>query len=104
MNGPVARVSAIASFLPEQVLGNEALSQLYPGWSADKIFEKTGIRERRIAAADQTAADLAVAAARRLFERASVAPESIDFVILCTQAPDYFLPTSACLIQERLGL
>ncbi len=99
-----ARIAAIASYLPERVLGNEELAQLYPGWTAEKIFDKTGIRERRIAAPGETAADLAVAAANRLFDTAAIARDSIDFIILCTQAPDYVLPTSACLIQERLGL
>jgi 3-oxoacyl-[acyl-carrier-protein] synthase-3 len=104
MNGRFARVSAIASYLPETVLGNDELAALFEGWSADKIFEKTGIRERRIAAPAQTATDLGVEAANRLFARTGVARDSIDFIIFCTQAPDYLLPTSACLIQAKLGL
>jgi len=104
MNGTFARIVTMASYLPEKVLDNHALAELYPQWSAEKIFQKTGIRARRVAAADETAADLAVGAANRLFRERGVARESIDFLIFCTQAPDYFLPTSACLIQERLGL
>jgi 3-oxoacyl-[acyl-carrier-protein] synthase-3 len=99
-----ARIEAIASHLPERALRNADLAALYPGWSEEKILEKTGIRERRIAAAEETAADLAVCAAERLFASRRIDPQSIDFVLFCTQGPDYFLPTSACLIQQRLHL
>lgn len=99
-----ARIAAVASYLPAQVLGNSELAGLYSGWTEEKIYEKTGIRERRVAAADETSVDLAVRAAERLFERHALARDSIDFLIFCTQTPDYFLPTSACVIQQRLGL
>ncbi len=99
-----ARIRAIATHLPDGVLTNEELAELYPSWPADKILGKTGIRERRIAAEDETAADLACAAATRLFESGACAREDVDFLILCTQAPDYILPTTACLLQDRLGL
>jgi 3-oxoacyl-[acyl-carrier-protein] synthase-3 len=99
-----ARLRAIATHLPERVLANGELAALYAGWSEDKIFDKTGIRERRIAAVHETAADLAYAAAGRLFVEQQVEPSSIDFLLFCTQAPDYFLPTSACVLQHRLGL
>ncbi|THD64090.1 3-oxoacyl-ACP synthase III family protein [Phenylobacterium sp.] len=99
-----ARVQALASHLPDTVLANEELAALYPGWTAEKIVEKTGVRERRIAAPDETAADLACHAARKLFDRTGVAPGDIDFLLFCTQAPDYILPTTACILQDRLGL
>src|SRR6202012_1283311 len=98
------KVSAIAGFLPDAVLSNDALAAIYPGWDADKIFDKTGIRERRIAAEGQTAGDLAEGAARRLFESHDIDPQSIDFLLLCTQAPDYLLPATACILHGRLGL
>jgi 3-oxoacyl-[acyl-carrier-protein] synthase-3 len=99
-----ARILDLAAHLPERVLGNEELAALYPDWSADKILAKTGIRERRIAADGETAADLAHAAADKLFAQGRVTRSEIDFILFCTQAPDYLLPTSACLLQERLGL
>ncbi len=99
-----ARIVAIESYLPQQILGNEALAALYPDWSADKILAKTGIATRHIAADNETAGDLAEGAARRLFATGICAPADIDFLILCTQAPDYFLPTTACVLQHRLGL
>jgi 3-oxoacyl-[acyl-carrier-protein] synthase-3 len=99
-----AKIKAIAHHVPDTVLGNAELAQLYAGWTEDKIFEKTGIRERRIAAPGQTAGDLAIEAARSLFSQGSVSREDVDFLIFCTQAPDYILPTTACIIQDRLGL
>ena len=102
--GTAARILAIATHLPDQVLSNEALAELYPAWPAAKILDKTGIRERRIAADRETATDLAEAAANKLFDSKVIARDDVDFVILCSQAPDYILPTSACILQHRLGL
>jgi 3-oxoacyl-[acyl-carrier-protein] synthase-3 len=99
-----AAICGIASYLPEQVLTNEQLASEYSGWSALKILEKTGIQERHIAGETECASDLATAAAQKLFKDGLCAPEDIDYVLLCTQSPDYFLPTTACLVQERLGL
>ncbi len=101
---PRAAIADIAGHLPEQVLTNDVLAQLYPDWPAEKILAKTGIRERRIAAPRETAADLAYEAARKLFAQGAVGADQVDFVILCTQAPDYVLPTSACMLQHRLGI
>ncbi len=99
-----ARISAVVGYLPAGSLANSDLAALYPDWSEDKILRKTGIRERHIAKADETAADMATQAANRLFATGNTQREAIDFLIFCTQAPDYFLPTSACMIQHRLGL
>lgn len=99
-----ARIDAVATHVPDTVLTNEELGALFPDWPAEKIFAKTGIRERRIAAPDETASDLAYAAAHKLFASGAAVPEEIDFLILCTQAPDYVLPTTACVLQTRLGL
>jgi 3-oxoacyl-[acyl-carrier-protein] synthase III len=99
----LARIEAIASHIPDAVLDNAALAALYPDWPPEKILDKTGIAERRIAAAGETSADLAEAAARKLFA-AGVDPASIDYLLFCTQTPDYVLPTTACVLQTRLGL
>jgi len=99
-----ARLLDIAGFLPEQVLTNEQLAGLYPEWPADKILAKTGIQERHVASAEQTASDLAYEAAHRLFAQGTVSAQDVDFTILCTQAPDYVLPASACVLQDRLGI
>ncbi|MEG2724805.1 MAG: ketoacyl-ACP synthase III [Kiritimatiellia bacterium] len=94
----------IAYVLPELVLENDTLAALYPGWTAEKIFEKTGIRSRHVSAPGETALDLAERAARKLFETAKIEAKGIDFILFCTQSPDYQLPTSACILQHRLGV
>jgi 3-oxoacyl-[acyl-carrier-protein] synthase-3 len=99
-----ARLLDIAVYYPELVLSNDELAQDFPDWSADKIFEKTGIKERRIAHQDQTAGDMAFEAAKNLFAQGSISAADVDFIILCTQAPDYILPTTACVLQDRLGI
>ncbi|MEH2069197.1 MAG: ketoacyl-ACP synthase III [Nostoc sp.] len=99
-----SRIVDIASYLPKEILHNDDLAKIYPSWSSEKIYQKTGILERHIAADDETAADLAFKAARKFFKKNNVAPEDIDFVFLCTQTPDYFLPSTACLLQARLGI
>ncbi len=98
-----ASISVIEYYLPEQVLTNAGLAAEFPGWTMEKIQSKTGIEERRIAAADEFASDLAVNAAERLFAT-GIDRESLDALLYCTQSPDYFLPATACLLQHRLGL
>jgi 3-oxoacyl-[acyl-carrier-protein] synthase III len=98
-----AAIKAIASHLPEAQLTNGQLAEEF-GERPERIFEKTGIAVRRIAAPDECASDLGVEAARRLFATGVCQPVEIDCLLLCTQTPDYFLPTTACLIQDRLGL
>ncbi|MDR3197586.1 MAG: ketoacyl-ACP synthase III [Planctomycetaceae bacterium] len=99
-----AEIRSIAYYLPKNYLGNAELAQSFPNWTEEKIVFKLGIERRPIAAADETAADMGVKAAENLFENGCCEPEEIDFLLFCTQSPDYFLPTSACLIHERLGL
>jgi len=99
-----AYIKAFAYYLPSEKVTNEDLVNEFPQWSADKILSKVGVNERHIAASDETSADLAVCAAQKLFSEHSVDKSAIDFILFCTQSPDYFLPTSACLIQDRLGL
>jgi 3-oxoacyl-[acyl-carrier-protein] synthase-3 len=99
-----AAVGPIAVHLPERVETNAQLKAEFPGWDLDLIYAKTGIAARHIAAEGECASDLAVKAAQRLFHEYDVDPRSIDFVLLCTQTPDYPLPTTACLLQNRLGL
>lgn len=98
-----AYIKDIAYYLPETVLTNEQIAELFPEWSAEKVANKVGITERHIAAPDETATDMAYQAAEKLFAQ-GVDRASIDFVLLCTQSGDYFLPSSACLLQDRLGL
>ncbi|MBL3538293.1 3-oxoacyl-ACP synthase III family protein [Aminivibrio sp.] len=94
-----------AFFLPSGDLSNETLAENYndPKWSATKIYRKTGIRSRHVVK-DELVSDLAVGAAERLFSEYGIDRSTVDFLLLCTQSPDYFLPTTACLVQDRLGL
>lgn len=101
---PSPYIRGIASYLPASVLTNAELEQRFPDWSAAKILEKTGIAERHIAADGELASDMATIAARRLLERDGIDPGSIDILVFCSQSLDYILPSSACLIQDRLGL
>ena len=97
-------IKAISYALPEKVLTNADLAKEFPEWTEEKIMKKLGIAERHVVTDDETASDLAVAAAEKLFDEYGISRESIDYLIFCTQSPDYFLPTTACLIQQRLGL
>lgn len=98
------KIVAIAGHLPEKILSNEDLALLYPSWPPEKILAKTGILRRHIAAENETAVDLACAAASALFADGRAVPSDIDYLLFCSQTPDYILPTSACVIQHRLGL
>lgn len=97
-------IGPVASFVPETIETNEDLAARNPAWDMGLIFEKTGIRERHIASPEQCVSDLGVKAAQRLFAQHDIRPESIDYLLFCTQTPDYPLPTTACLVQDRLGL
>lgn len=99
-----AAILGIESYLPEGVTTNADLAQRFPDWSVDRIAQKTGIAQRHIASADECASDLAYEAARRLFATTGSSPDEIDYVLLCTQSPDFVLPTTACLLQHRLGI
>ncbi len=99
-----AAVSAIEYFLPERVISTADLAAEFPESSIEKIDQMTGIKERHITGLGECASDLAVAAAQKLFLGGACQPDEIDFILLCTQSPDYFLPTSACLVQHRLGI
>ena len=98
-----AYIQDIAYYLPTTVLTNEQIAERFPEWSAEKVAGKVGITERHIAADNETATDMAQKAAEQLFAQ-GVDKSQIDFVLLCTQSPDYFLPSSACILQDRLGL
>jgi 3-oxoacyl-[acyl-carrier-protein] synthase-3 len=98
------RISAIEYYLPGPVLSNEDLAAEFPEWSIEKIQGKTGIANRHIAGPDECASDLAYYAATKLFANGSHTPQDVDYILLCTQSPDYFLPTTACILQERLGI
>lgn len=101
----MAFIKAIAYYLPEKILSNEELVAEFPEWTVDKIADKVGVNSRRVATKAETATDLAINAAENLFsENPDISRDIIDYILFCTQSPDYHLPTSACIIQERFGL
>lgn len=99
-----AYIKAVSYYLPPDILTNEDLVEEFPEWNVDKVAGKVGVNIRHLAASDETAGDMARKAALALFEEYHVCPDEIDFLILCTQSPDYFLPSTACILQHRLGL
>lgn len=99
-----AFIKYIEYYLPKKSLSNEELSAIFIDWDADKIYSKLGIKNRFIAGEDENASDLAIHAAELLFLNNTIEKSEIDYIIYCTQSPDYFLPTTACIIQERLCL
>ncbi|MCC9603455.1 ketoacyl-ACP synthase III [Stieleria sp. JC731] len=101
---PHACLGPISVHLPERVETNEQLQEQFPNWDLPLIEEKTGIRQRHIAGESETSSDLAVQASQKLFAEHGIDPGSIDFLLFCTQTPDYPLPTTSCLIQDRLSL
>ncbi len=85
-----AYIKSISYYLPEKIVTNEELVSDFPEWTVDKIADKVGVRQRHVAGDGETATDLAVKAAEKLFEENSdITKESIDFVVFCTQSPDY---------------
>lgn len=99
-----ANIKAISYYLPEAILSNDLINQEFPEWDIEKISSKTGISSRHISASDEFSSDMAVSAAEKLFAEHNIDRSTIDYLLFCTQSPDYFLPTTACIIQDKLGL
>jgi 3-oxoacyl-[acyl-carrier-protein] synthase III len=97
-----SRIIGTGSYLPQKVVTNEALAGTVDT-SDEWIFTRTGIRERRIAADDEKTSDLALAASRKAMEAAGLAPADIDLIIVATTTPDMVFPSTACILQAKLG-
>jgi 3-oxoacyl-[acyl-carrier-protein] synthase-3 len=97
-------IRAISYHLPAQVLTNEDLAREFPGLKIDDLTRLTGVKTRHLAMEEDTAADLAYEAALRLFKEHAIRPEDIDHIIFCAQGADYLTPSTACLLQDRLGI
>lgn len=99
-----AYIKAINYYLPEQILTNDQISERFPEWSAEKVAKKVGIIVRHLSADNETATDMACKAAEKLFAENPKVKEQVDFLLLCSQSVDYKLPSSSCILQDRLGL
>ena len=100
----MAKILKIASHLPQQKITNENLSLRFKDWSSEKIYEKTGIKIRSKSKENETAADLAIIAAEKVFKITEIEKKEIDMLIFVTQTQNQCLPTSACEIHNSLGL
>lgn len=97
-------IRGIGTYLPERTVGNDELIERF-GWDREFLETKLGIHQRHIAAPGEGAADMGVAAAEALFARCPELPRAaVDLLIVCTQNPDYGLPHTSALVQDRLGL
>lgn len=99
-----AYIKFISYYLPSIEVSNKEISTKFPEWAPEKILDKTGVRKRFKSNIDEFSSDLARKAAQKLFKENNLDKSQIDFIILCTQSPDYFLPTTACILQNTLGL
>lgn len=99
-----AFIKAIEYYLPEGILTNDEIIAEFPEWSLEKIEKKTGIKKRHIAGVNECSSDLGVAAAKKIFKTGVITAKEIDYLIFCTQSHDYFLPSTACLLQDRLKM
>jgi 3-oxoacyl-[acyl-carrier-protein] synthase-3 len=95
------RIAATGSFLPQRIVPNEELADL--GCDSQWIIQRTGIAQRRYADPDQATSDLAVEAARRCLENANVSANDVDLIIVATMTPDQQTPSTACIVQNKLG-
>lgn len=97
-------IKAISYHLPEKVLTNDELAREFPDMKIDDLTRLTGVKKRHIAAAGETAGDLAFHAAQKLFDEHGIMPAEIDHIIFCAQGADYITPSTACILQDRLGI
>ncbi len=95
------QILGVGSYAPDIVIRNEDLARL--GYDADWIVQRTGILERRNAPKDFATSDLAYEAARRCLDQADVDPSEVDLILVATMTPDTWMPSTACLVQRRLG-
>lgn len=99
----MALIKGIASYLPSGKLTNQNLVDQFPDFTPEKVYSKLGIKERRVSG-DESISDMAIKACQKLFVTTSLTAKDTNFILLCTQSPDYILPTTACIVQSKLGV
>lgn len=97
-------IKAISYYLPEQQLSNAQLCERFPETTSEEIIQKTGVANRHVSAPLEIGSDVAYAGAEKFFEEHDIDKESVDFMLFCTEGLDYKAPTSACVLQARIGL
>ncbi len=103
MNASYARITAIGSYVPNQIMTNHDLEKLVET-NDEWIVQRTGIKERRIAAQTESTSDLAYQAAMNLKLRYNKEFQDVDMIIICTMSPDFKTPSTASLVQAKLGI
>ncbi|MCB1968132.1 MAG: 3-oxoacyl-ACP synthase, partial [Candidatus Accumulibacter sp.] len=98
-----SRITGIGSFLPGQPVSNDDLAKRGIETSEEWIVSRTGIRSRHLAAPDETASDLALEASRRALAAAGLDAADLDLIVVATSTPDFIFPSTACLLQSKLG-
>mgnify|MGYP006291704321 CR=1 FL=1 len=99
-----SKISAISIYLPSTVLTNDELHRQFPDVRIQELTRLTGVSSRHVAGKDETSVDMGQRAAEKLFKEHDISPAGIDFILLCTTWSDYITPTSACILQDRLGI
>ncbi|MFQ5729130.1 MAG: beta-ketoacyl-ACP synthase 3, partial [Waddliaceae bacterium] len=97
-----ARITSTGSYLPKRVLSNNDLEKMVDT-SDEWISSRTGMKERRIAAKDESSSDMAIKSAKKALHNGKIDPEEIDLVLVATVTPDYVLPSTAALVQAKIG-
>jgi 3-oxoacyl-[acyl-carrier-protein] synthase III len=101
-NGTRVGITGVGAYVPDRVLTNADLERMVDT-SDEWIVERTGIRERRIADESQAASDLALPACRQALERAGIAAEDVDYIVVATATPDMIFPATSCVVADELG-
>lgn len=104
MSGRTSKISAVAYHLPENELTHDELEKRFGSEVMTRVVENSGIKSRKIAGQTECASDLAFEAAKKLLLENNIDKDSIDLLIFSSQTPDYLIPTTACILQDRLGL
>lgn len=97
-------IKCLSVYVPEIEITNEEIAMNFPEWDSEKIISKIGVKKRFVAKIDEFVSDLSVRAINQLLTEFEIDKSTIDYLIICTQSPDYILPTTACIVQNEVGL
>ncbi|MFK8280519.1 ketoacyl-ACP synthase III [Capnocytophaga canimorsus] len=97
-------IKAISTYFPDNIITNDDIVLRFPEWSSQKILNKIGVKQRYVTHENQFTSDIATKAVEKLLTEHNIEKSTIDFLILCTQTPDYLLPTTSCIVQHLVGL
>src|SRR5687767_13505947 len=99
-----ARIAGVAACVPKTTFDNLTDTAQFDPTEVRKVVAMAGVQKRRVTTAEQTSGDLCEASARELLATLGWAPESVDGLVLVTQTPDYYLPSTSCVVHRRMGL